>query len=464
VTPFLKVTVDSCQAKMMIQGRLILSAPFRTQLNLNTVSALLHSEATCDLLIAAAIKAQQAVSIEFEISSIWKSQTATELHYSQLTEDSAPLSATPLFRIKFNERIIDNLVKVNNNSEVVKIRGVVECILEYYDNTIGLLYCVLDIELPGTDAQSLRVIDLWTVGYCGSVVDYAYHAELALYDSLHSLSSKYSRLGLVLRPGKDLIFLAPSGPVRRRIPAQHKLLWVTRILSNHDSLVTKEMIEYWTQQQDPEDKAIRFDNTQLSFFVGNSIFIGAPPVAAYKTIKTALSICAYYYALYDICNRNLRGIRLDLAKHSFRRRLPVKRLNHIRSQLEFLENEQIDAVLGLQGSRKLIASKILEVWEYKLLVDTVERKLRGVGRLVDYSLQEQQSHYTKLVEAILAAIGGVSLLDFSLNLLTFARNKGLSADNVNGLIDVAQSLPPDGLLYATLIILLTIFFLVVRRS
>ena len=453
-----------CRPNQPLKAELILSAPFRTRLNLNSVNALLHSEQTCDLLAAAAYKAQQTITNEIVIDPTWISNGTTELHYSQISEDSIPLSATPLFRVRPSRHLLNNLVARNNKTEAAKICNIRECFLDYYDNTIGLLYCFLGISLPNIGDNSLQVIDLWTVGFCASIIGLAFRSESLLYEALHALSPKYRRLSLVMRPGKDLVFLAPTETIERPLPPREKLLWVTRILRPADTSFTKDMLEHWTQQQDPETKTIRFDNADLAFFVGNSVIVSKFSNTACNTIKTSLSVCAYYYALYDVCNRNLRSIRLDLAKHTFRARLPVNRLNYIRSQLEFLENEQIDTVLGLQGSRKLVAARILEVWEYKALVDTVGNKLSGVGRLVDYYLQEQQSHYTRLVEAILAAIGGVSLLDFSLNLLTFAKNKGLSADNVSGIIDVAKNMPPDGLLYCTAIVLVTTFFLVVRRS
>ena len=69
----------------------------------------------------------------------------------------------------------------------------------------------------------------------------------------------------------------------------------------------------------------------------------------------------------------------------------------------------------------------------------------------------------RLVEAALTMIGGLALLDFAVNLLNFSRTPGLALDTLPGLVDIAQVISEDALLYSLLAVILYLVYGKIRR-
>ena len=135
----------------------------------------------------------------------------------------------------------------------------------------------------------------------------------------------------------------------------------------------------------------------------------------------------------------------------------------IRSRLDLLQHEYEDTMLGVQGLRRVTMRTYMQAWGFENLIKTIERRIASVDVLVHAALQRRNLRYTRLVEAALTMIGGLALLDFAVNLLNFSRTPGLALDTLPGLVDIAQVISEDALLYSLLAVILYLVYGKIRR-
>jgi hypothetical protein len=168
--------------------------------------------------------------------------------------------------------------------------------------------------------------------------------------------------------------------------------------------------------------------------------------------------------LHDVLNKILKRDFLKVSQKRVASTKVIRAANRTRSFVEFLDNEFTDLILGLQGLRQATAKQYLEVWHYKTLVDSVQRRKKAVADAVDTAYKEKQGRYARIVEAVLAGIGGVAVLDFSINLFAFARQSKDADDPFWGLVDAARLLPVDLTLDLAIIFLLLVLILVAKKQ
>ena len=392
----------------------------------------------------------------------WIIDSESNLHYSELSEDFIPLSATPLLRLHISSDFVKSSIKKVDNGEHIRLDSTKDCFIEYYDNTVAILHISVEVTFTKDDNTGFHFLDKWSTALCARVIDKVFAYERLIEKSL--VSKNRGKREIFLKPESFRVFFDEGNQKNYKTDTLTKMLWVTRIYIKDERKTNIALLERWTQQSDLDSKVKLIGSSKIAFCIGNSVIFSKVTDKEYSALISSMSICTYFYVLHDVINKNLKSVFVSLSSKQTISMTDISRVNKIRSHVEFIESEFSDVLLGLQGLRSNVATHLLDIWKYYDLVNSVKHRKETVGKMVDYLLQEKQGRYARVVEAILAAIGGVAILDFALNLFSFANNSEIQQDSIPGLLDMAKKLPPDGVLYAIIAILLGILFLVIRKK
>lgn len=443
--------------------RFIFSAPFRTNINLSSLEAVDESQklalAIDDAIKFTLSKSTNLFSYEIPLADTKKG----ELHFSELSEDCLPLSATPLFRLFIDEHELfspsENIYNSFFGEHDFKVN---KCSIDYYDNTIGILYIDLSFLNIRHEHNILSEIDKCSTKYCSSIIKLIKPIENQILSKLTNTSNKDS---LFIKNGQFHVFFDRNNIDNQDPEKSEDMLWVTRFFFTPEDpdFLTMNSLHKWTQQSELIKREKSFGKSKISFCVGNSVIFGSLGKAEFSALKSSLSLSTYFYVLYSILNKNLGIIFLNISKSHKTSTSIITNVNRIRGHIEFIENEFSDAIMGLQGLRKEISQTLFETWNYADLVKSANRKNNSVEKVVNFSLQEKKSRYERIIESILAAIGGVTVLDFTLNLFSYSSDTKLSNDSVLGLTDASKYLSIDGTLYTIIIFLIFVLYLIIRK-
>lgn len=440
--------------------KFIFNAPFRTGINLNSLASMSSTSEVVARINSSLNAVQQFLpgGIAWEVP--WEKDSECELHYSELSEDLVPFSATPLLRLHISNDRMNSTAKEFCSGEQIQVDSVDDCFIEYYDNTVAILFIDVKLSFTKEMSEGFHHLDKWSTNFCAALIN-----QVSTYEKhiVQSLTNKKNKHDIFLRPESFRVFFDQATQDEEAVDALHKMLWVTRIYINEKEETNMELLEAWTQNADLESKGKLVGQARIAFCIGNSVALSEITAKEYAALLSAMSICTYFYVLHDVINRNLKAVFFSLSNGKSASISVITKVNKIRGHVEFIENEFSDVLLGLQGLRSKVANHLLDTWNYSDLVDSVGKKKRAVGKMVDFSLQEKQGRYARVVEAILAAIGGVAVLDFALNLFSFSSNSEIPQDSIPGLVDAVRHLPPDGALYFIIAVLISILFLVFSK-
>ncbi|MBD3652337.1 hypothetical protein [Kangiella sp.] len=437
-------------------------APFRTDFNLNSLEAICHREAIVDVLLLA-VQAENEIDSGFRWLVPWNKEEKGELHYSELNEDQVPDSATPLLKLHLQPKYVkQKLDEILAESEF-KEYEINKCDVLYFDNTVGILTITLSFSDRYKHEDVFPVVDKWSTQLCSSIVKIIVPHEVSILKNIQSLSKERER-NLFLSPRDFIVFFDRfENSMANTDKENERMLWVNRTYIGHVDNGLSPVLERWTQSRELRESALLLDESAISTCVGNSVVYGKLSEENKYAVETALQISTYFYVLYDVFNKILKLLYLEMSSSKKAKESTISRVNRIRAHIEFIENEFGDVLMGLQGKRSAIASRFMETWSYSELVDAVQKKKNSASRFAESILSERQNKYGRVVEAFLAAIGGVSLLDFILSLFAFSNDKNLNTDTVVGIVDGAKRLPVDGVLYAAIALLVFVLILVLRK-
>jgi hypothetical protein len=225
-----------------------------------------------------------------------------------------------------------------------------------------------------------------------------------------------------------------------------------------------DWLQNWTQDQLEEKNRIRIGDFDASLRVGNSVIFGPPNDIGKYAITRALLLCNRFYAVTHILSVNQRLAHAKLLSEEIDAERARTINDSIRSRLDLVQHEYEDTMLGVQGTRSLAMRTYMHVWDFEKLIENSHRRLSSIDILVQSSLHRRNLRYTRLVEATLTLIGGLTLLDFAVNLLNFSRTPGLATDSWPGLVDFAQLVPEDVFLNTLLIIIVVAAYKKLRRK
>lgn len=439
----------------------IFSAPFRTGINLNSLVSMNANGNVVEQIFSSLVEVQSQLPKGFDWEVPWAKNCENELHYSELSEDLIPLSATPLLRLRMAIDPMRVMMQEKENFKEIQVDSIESCFIEYYDNTVAILFIDANLSFPDGHKSGFQVLDRWSTGWCAEVINEASKFDKHLQNVL--VNRKNNKKKIFLKPEEFKVFFDQYQNHKRDAPAIDKLLWVTRVFLSSKDDPGMALLEEWTQQVDLTCREKKIGGARIAFCIGNSVVFNEIRGKEYIALTSAMAICTYFYVLHDVINRNLKIIFIDLSNENSANNSMASRVNKVRGHIEFIENEFSDVLLGLQGMRSQVATHLLDTWKYTDLIKSVQNKKETVGKMLDFSMRQQQGRYARIVEAILAAIGGVAVLDFALNLFAFTNYKQLSEDSIPGLVDAVKYLPPDGVFYAIITLILAILILVIKK-
>lgn len=443
--------------------RFIFSAPFRTNINLNSLMAMSNPDIVFKIINNTISSFTEFLPEGIRIKNQWKKHDNGELHYSSLDEDLIPLSAMPLFVFAVSPEII--------LSEIVKTLPIIgkssiinNCEIEYFNNTIAILRLDIKIEKPENGTQILSFIDKWSTELCSKIIFYVKETEYSFHRKINKDRSYNIANKLFKDVGSFNVFIDRNELDIEETKSREELLWVTRTLFCEKDNTLTSSLEDWTQQPLLTSKKVAVGKAHIAFCIGNNVVFGSLSSKEEYAFLTSMSVCSYFYGLNDVINMNLKNIFLKIFCIEKTKLSYFKTVNKIRNHIVYIENEFSDVLRGLQGTSKLCADHFLSTWEYDKLIDSVQNKKDAVGQAVDLAFREKQDKYSRLLEVVLAAIGGIAVLDFSLNLVAFSKNEELSQDSIIGLVDAARIASADGMLYSIIIIISVIFAFALYRK
>lgn len=442
--------------------RFVFSAPFRTNINLSSIEAVDASELIANIIKIAIRNTKSNLGKGFSWKTPWVKTCNGELHYSELAEDYLPLSATPLLQL-----VISDNEMLSDLASSVKIMSVEEvlfksCTVDYYDNTVGILNVDIVFNVNKYDQHFFSLIDKWSTKYCSLIIKIIKSFEIDMLSSL-LVAGRKNESNSFINPGDFYVFFDRNNLEPKSLAKIEEMLWVTRILIKDSGSQCCEILNNWTQQSSLSQRKKNIGNVDVAFCIGNSVIFGSLSNLEESALKASLSISTYFYVIYSIMNKNLRSIYLDLSKGQKVKISLISKASRIRTHIEFIENEFSDVLMGLQGLRSEISRLLLSTWNYSELVKAVQSKKNSVAKVVDSKLQEKQSRYARIIEAILAAIGGVAVLDFSLNLFSFSNNNKIDSNAIPGLVYSTKFFSVDAAIYCILLFLFIVFFSVIKK-
>ncbi|MGH3433514.1 MAG: hypothetical protein ACRDQB_11835, partial [Thermocrispum sp.] len=113
-----------------------------------------------------------------------------------------------------------------------------------------------------------------------------------------------------------------------------------------------------------------------------------------------------------------------------RRELATRQVDDITKDLATHNLYYDELLLNVQGTRKHVAVATLRSWGYPTLLDRVSRRVTEIERVAQQEAENNRRRYQGIVEAVLLAIGLVSLLQLLLALVQTAFSGGV--DQVPG--------------------------------
>lgn len=433
--------------------RFTFSAPLRTHIALDTMRALEKPDQVAQWIGSLPTRVESILPKGVSVTTQWRPQGAGELRFAALDEDLLPPSARPLFRLVMEPAWILQTVPGFSALGAARLN---RAYIDYFDNTVALLLLDMDLGESPLDANGLGNIDHLSTALCSSLVQQIKPLEC---DIRQRLGQILAGSGLFRQIGQFEVFTDRN----QGEGGQQDMLWVTRLLHLPQMPDDPSALESWTQQPAVSSQLTPIGEARVAFCVGNSFVVGRPPEEERLALERSLLMATYFYVLHDVLNRRLTDIFVSIQNTSKKRLHYFRQVNRIRQHIAFLENEVEDVLMGLQGIRKHAVVRFLRTWDMERLTAAVHRKKTAVSSSVDFALREKQARYGRIVEAILATIGGITLLDFALSLHIFAREESAGDDGVSGLVDLANMLSVDATLYGVLAILVILCLLVLTR-
>lgn len=436
--------------------QLLLSIPFRTEFHLHSRFVAGRSEA----LIAALRSIALPVAARDGVSKVDVLSRHDDDHiglYTSIDEDVLLPAVLPLFSVGWNPA-------ASPASSLPGLPGVEKVEIEavevhYFDHTVAIMELRLRLSTP-VDPQALSsALDRWTFALALRWLEEVGPVTLQLERALREASAS-DRLPVGMPIAADGAFFDRLRPVPRS--PRGDLLWVSRVLVLDAPPQAMQWLRDWAQDRLTEDDRIPMGDDGAALRVGNSVVFGPWDDVAESALVRSLRICNRFYAIAHVLGTNERVLH-GMVLSDRLRAVPAGTISQaIRSRYDLLRHEYEDALLGVQGLRRLAVEAYMRAWDFDKLMLTCERRMASVDLLLQAALQRRSLRYTRLVEASLTMIGGLTLLDFSVNLMNFSRTAGLATDKVPGLVDLARIVPEDALLYALLAVILLIVYNKVR--
>jgi len=420
--------------------KILLSAPLRTSIEL----PLRYSgQRPSELVDAVQIASKNIVA---ELGSGYDIQSAIvaddrplEL-YKRLDQDSIPSTLLPLLTINFFEKLQLEQITIPGCSN----SRLQDASIHIYDRTLGLLELTVDFDEISNLSEFENNADDWTVLFVKSLLDKLHSFSQVCFKILIKPQAN-SREGIMQPANRKSCFFDVYEPSCTSLNLS--LMWVSRVIFTDSPTIEKHPWENWTQGQISDRIEVSVGNQSGVLCVGNSVVFGKLDFMAVNSIQKGLRLANLIFSAVHVISKNLRTVHGDFIGSRIPAIHSAELTATIRNALDIVERDYEDGMQGIQGGRRTVATNYLTVWSFEALLHTSHKRIGSLFSLTQELIVRRNARYSRLVELALSIIGGIALLDFSLNLMTFSRSPSSKEDGVFGLIDFVKEAPEDQLLF-----------------
>lgn len=212
-----------------------------------------------------------------------------------------------------------------------------------------------------------------------------------------------------------------GGYVRDHIRADLDISWVNRTFVSAGATVPPNWL---APPEDTEQVVLRADGHAPVLTVGwgnNVLDSDVTGLLRTRLLEGLVDAQVLWGQLDAIAQRSadlIRGYRaLPGGK---RRESATEQIDDLTKDLAGHNLYYDDVLLNLQGTRKHVAVALLRSWGYPTLLDRVSRRVNEIERVAQQEAENNRRRYQGIVEAVLLAIGLVSLLQLLLALVQTA--------------------------------------------
>lgn len=421
-----------------------LCAPFRTFLSVSKNK--INSEEKYFIAYTdRIIKAQYALSASIPACRNISKNNKKSLLYSTLEDDNAKSSFKPIIEIHVNvSDVWENLSScLSEELGLWFKKDSFKCDIGLYDNTIGILevYAQTENSIHELGIEKARKLDELTTLFCCEVVALFNKKLDKLINSLVENQGKYS----FYYPKKK--FVAFSDVINYIDSNADRVLWVGRTLFTESDASDHEFYNAWL------DKELL---GEYSFNSGNSL------VNSYFSIDDVARstvVCQYFNAALTIINVNLDVI--NTLDDGFDKE--YTKVSLMKSQVELFDIEEMSVKNGLQGKRREICNEIISAWHHDELKFLVRKRIELIGTRLEEVHAKKIRRYSSVMEALLAFIGAVTLVDVFVSLFIYTE-VGYKAEYSWGVLSLIRNSQPDSLISLLVVVSIIFGVLYVRKS
>ncbi len=336
--------------------------------------------------------------------------------------------------------------------------------LYIFDDTIALMRIDFSFDKPDDTclmAQILSDMDLALSqfakdAYCKVIFD-LFRENI---DSIVKINNTAVRF---TNPNKFPIF-SDLNFSKMTVPSDELVLWTGRtLIVNEQNLSSQERRSLLDWAKCDEDNLQTFAQHAVYIGSGNALTFSNDSASICHHLLRALTVCQFYYAVQHTFGGILKSTLLDLSRLEDKSNISrattllhkmTKRLDH----LDFIQLEFEDVKRGMQAERAFFLQHAITNWRIEELEQNALKRASLIRSRVERVKEKHQTKISRSIEMILAAIGGISIIDFVLSLSSNAEN--IRNDNIPGMIDFFGWLQPDITLWIASFIVIAIAFIV----
>ncbi|MFT6984320.1 MAG: hypothetical protein ACJAT7_000106 [Psychromonas sp.] len=371
-----------------------------------------------------------------------------EYGYGNLNRDAIPETFQPILKRVIN--IDDDHVVLEEIQIFTQARGLkLQCVELYcFDNTLGLLKVDFVLSENSMDSTVLQRLELETIdqafsGIAERIYQHVIYPNFS--DFSHPISEPLINCNGVVH-GKDPIYSDLN--FTKKYNPKH-LLWTGRCLQiDKSSFDDNDKAEFIKWANCSGKAFFNVGESQMFIGSGNYLIFSDDLDAMAKDIFRATAISQIYSAFMTIYDGVFKSTLRDLIKLEQKKGFKAKQTDRLLTQtgrrlelLNFLKLDFAEAIHSTQGYRKTLVDHFISGWQINALEATTSQRADFIRSRLQRITEERKIAQNRTIEMILVSIGGVAVIDFSLNMSGNA-NK-LKDDNIWGLVDLFRWLTPD---------------------
>ncbi|GGD78533.1 hypothetical protein [Lacimicrobium alkaliphilum] len=429
----------SSEQSQITPTHLISIAPFRTPINLRS-ERLTESELEQVRAELATMLPNQGFTVQ---APDWP------FGYGSLNHDAIPGFFQPIAFVVPTDELFQSISQSDTNIRLLNFQ------VHLYDDTVAVLFAQWEVKAePSTKLD--RTLTALTNDLVCRVVD----------ELMQPLAEQLSNKTPVSWRWRSIEEFVVYRDVARQQLLNREALWVARI-----ALVNSQSHDYeqWMTWADAQEDTV-LQNKQFSLYVGsgNSLLIDCDSAQEQRNLIRAMSLCQFYSVILSLylqqLNDDLSQLEIYVARRGISR-AKNRLLRQVENKLDHLDYVRLQhgqALYGVQGSRRTMVNTIHEAWNTTGQFDNVMGWAGLLRERISRRFQERRIKQGRLVQALLAFIGGLAILDISLVMLS--ESEGLREDHLPGMLDLFYRLPADGVLYGAVAIVIAVVFLIYRSE